>query len=211
MEWTQTESLIRAAVGLFVIVDPIGSVVLFLAVTRGYSTDKRKRAARWAGLTVAGVLIGAALIGRAVLELFSIRLASLSVAGGILFLILAIQMLNAEPDPAPDSNSGDPHLPESAIVPLGVPLMAGPGAISTVILNSPGLADPITTSLLVLAIVGIGLSTWLCFSFSDQIVRLVGPVGIRLLTRLMGLVLGALAIEYIAKGLAGIFPKLFGA
>jgi multiple antibiotic resistance protein len=212
MEWTQTESLIRAAVGLFVIVDPIGSVVLFLAVTRGYSDDKRKRAARWAGITVAGVLIGAALIGRAVLELFSIRLASLSVAGGILFLILAIQMLNAEPEPAPDSSSaGDPHLPESAIVPLGVPLMAGPGAISTVILNSPGSSDPLTTLLLMLAILGIGLSTWICFSFSDQIVRLVGPVGIRLLTRLMGLVLGALAIEYIAKGLAGIFPRLFGA
>ncbi|CAM8654075.1 MarC Multiple antibiotic transporter [Burkholderiales bacterium] len=210
MEWTQTESLIRAAVGLFVIVDPIGSVVLFLAVTRGYSTEKRKRAAQWAGLTVAGVLIGAALIGRAVLDVFSIRLASLSVAGGILFLILAIQMLNAEPEPAPDSSSSDPSLPESAIVPLGVPLMAGPGAISTVILNSPGLADPITTGLLILAIAGVGLSTWLCFTFSDQIVRLVGPVGIRLLTRLMGLVLAALAIEYIAKGLAGIFPKLFG-
>ncbi|MEY3952170.1 MAG: hypothetical protein RL320_972, partial [Pseudomonadota bacterium] len=152
-----------------------------------------------------------ALIGRAVLDVFSIRLASLSVAGGILFLILAIQMLNAEPEPAPDSSSSDPNLPESAIVPLGVPLMAGPGAISTVILNSPGLTDPITTGLLILAIAGVGLSTWLCFTFSDQIVRLVGPVGIRLLTRLMGLVLAALAIEYIAKGLAGIFPKLFGA
>ncbi|MEN9772288.1 MAG: hypothetical protein RJA58_931, partial [Pseudomonadota bacterium] len=94
MEWSVTDSIIRAAVGLFVIVDPIGNVVLFLAVTKGFSDAKRKRAARWTGLTVMGVLLGAAIIGRLVLDFFSIRLAAFSIAGGILFLILGISMLN---------------------------------------------------------------------------------------------------------------------
>ena len=211
MEWSVTDSIIRAAVGLFVIVDPIGNVVLFLAVTKGFSDAKRKRAAQWTGLTVMGVLLGAAIIGRVVLEFFSIRLAAFSIAGGILFLILGISMLNSEPESLPaDSGSDTPDdSPVSAIVPLCVPFLAGPGAISTVILNSPGITvDPVATSLLLLAIVGIGLSTWLCFSFASQIMRFVSPIVVRLVSRLMGLVLAALAVEYVARGLYEIFPVL---
>lgn len=211
MEWSVTDSIIRAAVGLFVIVDPIGNVVLFLAVTKGFSDTKRKRAARWTGLTVMGVLLGAAIIGRLVLDFFSIRLAAFSIAGGILFLILGISMLNSEPESLPtDSGSGAADdSPVSAIVPLGVPLLAGPGAISTVILNSPGVTvDPVATGLLLLAIVGIGLSTWICFAFASQILRFVSPIAVRLISRLMGLVLAALAVEYVARGLYEIFPVL---
>lgn len=158
-----------------------------------------------------GVLLGAAIIGRVVLEFFSIRLAAFSIAGGILFLILGISMLNSEPESLPTDSGSDPpdDSPVSAIVPLGVPLLAGPGAISTVILNSPGITvDPIATSLLLLAIIGIGLSTWLCFAFASQIMRFVSPIAVRLLSRLMGLVLAALAVEYIARGLYEIFPVL---
>lgn len=211
MEWSVTESIIRAAVGLFVIVDPIGNVVLFLAVTKGFSDAKRKRAARWTGLTVMGVLLGAAIIGRIVLEFFSIRLAAFSIAGGILFLILGISMLNSEPESLPTDQGPDTpdDSPVSAIVPLGVPLLAGPGAISTVILNSPGITvDPLATSLLLLAIVGIGLSTWFCFAFAGQIMRFVSPIAVRLVSRLMGLILAALAVEYVARGLYEIFPVL---
>ena len=99
--------------------------------------------------------------------------------------------------------------PRSPLLPLGVPLLAGPGAISTVILNSPGITvDPIATGLLLLAIVGIGLSTWLCFAFAGQIMRFVSPIAVRLVSRLMGLVLAALAVEYVARGLYEIFPVL---
>jgi len=91
-----TDELLRAIVGIFVIVDPIGSVGIFLSVTKGFSQIKKEKAARFAGITVAAVLVIAALMGQAILDLFGIRLAAFSVAGGILFLILAVEMIRGE-------------------------------------------------------------------------------------------------------------------
>lgn len=137
-----TDDLLRAIVGIFVIVDPIGSVGIFLAVTQGFAAEKTAKAARFAGLTVAAVLIVSALMGQAILDLFGIRLASFSVAGGILFLILAVEMIKGEGvSQTRQSHDQIELIPSTAIVPLGVPLMAGPGAISTVILASPGSAN----------------------------------------------------------------------
>ena len=140
-----TDDLLRAIVGIFVIVDPIGSVGIFLAVTQGFAAEKTAKAARFAGLTVAAVLIVSALMGQAILDLFGIRLASFSVAGGILFLILAVEMIKGEGvSQTRQSHDQIELIPSTAIVPLGVPLMAGPGAISTVILASPGNWDSFT-------------------------------------------------------------------
>jgi multiple antibiotic resistance protein len=92
-----TNELLQAIVGIFVIVDPIGSVGIFLAVTNGFTQIKKEKAARFAGITVAAVLVLAALMGQAILDLFGIRLAAFSVAGGILFLILAVSNALAFP------------------------------------------------------------------------------------------------------------------
>ena len=91
-----TDELLRAIVGIFVIVDPVGSVGIFLAVTKDFSQIEKEKAARFAGLTVSVVLVLAVLIGQAILDLFGIRLAAFSVAGGILFLILAVEMIKGD-------------------------------------------------------------------------------------------------------------------
>ncbi len=200
------DDLLRAIVGIFVIVDPVGSVGMFLAVTHGLSLEKTKKAARFAGVTVATVLIAAALIGQAILDFFGIRLASFSVAGGILFLLLAVEMIRGEgASKIPNQSERSVQLPATAIVPLGVPLMAGPGAISTVILASPGSSNWLETSILICSIALLGAVTWLCLSNARYIGRLVGNIGIQLVSRIMGLILAALAVEYVVKGIQVLF------
>ena len=201
-----TDELLRAIVGIFVIVDPVGSVGIFLAVTNGFSQIKKEKAARFAGITVAAVLVIAALMGQAILDLFGIRLAAFSVAGGILFLILAVEMIRGEGvSQFHKLNERSEQLPAAAIVPLGVPLMAGPGAISTVILASPGSANWFETAILISSIAVLGLVTWLCFSYAQHIGKLIGDIGIQLISRIMGLILAALAVEYMVKGIQILF------
>jgi len=201
-----TDELLRAIVGIFVIVDPIVSVGIFLAVTNGFSKIKKEKAARFAGITVAAVLVVAALMGQAILDLFGIRLAAFSVAGGILFLILAVEMIRGEGvSQFHKLNERSEQLPAAAIVPLGVPLMAGPGAISTVILASPGSANWFETAILISSIAVLGLVTWLCFSYAQHIGKLIGDIGIQLISRIMGLILAALAVEYMVKGIQILF------
>ena len=205
-----TDELLRAIVGIFVIVDPIGSVGIFLAVTNGFSKIKKEKAARFAGITVAAVLVVAALMGQAILDLFGIRLAAFSVAGGILFLILAVEMIRGEGvSQFHKLNERSEQLPAAAIVPLGVPLMAGPGAISTVILASPGSANWFETAILISSIAVLGLVTWLCFSYAQHIGKLIGDIGIQLISRIMGLILAALAVEYMVKGVQILFNLQF--
>jgi len=205
-----TDELLRAIVGIFVIVDPVGSVGIFLAVTNGFSQIKKEKAARFAGITVAAVLVIAALMGQAILDLFGIRLAAFSVAGGILFLILAVEMIRGEGvSQFHKLNERSEQLPAAAIVPLGVPLMAGPGAISTVILASPGSANWFETAILISSIAVLGLVTWLCFSYAQHIGKLIGDIGIQLISRIMGLILAALAVEYMVKGVQILFNLQF--
>ena len=201
-----TDELLRAIVGIFVIVDPIGSVGIFLSVTNGFTQTKKEKAARFAGITVAAVLVIAALMGQAILDLFGIRLAAFSVAGGILFLILAVEMIRGEgASQFHKLSKRSEQLPAAAIVPLGVPLMAGPGAISTVILASPGSANWFETTILISSIAVLGMVTWLCFSYAQYIGKLIGDIGIQLISRIMGLILAALAVEYMVKGIQILF------
>ena len=201
-----TDELLRAIVGIFVIVDPIGSVGIFLSVTNGFTQIKKEKAARFAGITVAAVLVIAALMGQAILDLFGIRLAAFSVAGGILFLILAVEMIRGEgASQFHNLSKRSEQLPAAAIVPLGVPLMAGPGAISTVILSSPGSANWFETTILISSIAVLGIVTWLCFSYAQYIGKLIGDIGIQLISRIMGLILAALAVEYMVKGIQILF------
>ena len=201
-----TDELLRAIVGIFVIVDPIGSVGIFLSVTNGFTQTKKEKAARFAGITVAAVLVIAALMGQAILDLFGIRLAAFSVAGGILFLILAVEMIRGEgASQFHNLSKRSEQLPAAAIVPLGVPLMAGPGAISTVILASPGSANWFETTILISSIAVLGIVTWLCFSYAQYIGKLIGDIGIQLISRIMGLILAALAVEYMVKGVQILF------
>jgi len=203
--------LSKAVVSLFVIVDPVGNIPLFLNATEKWPMARRARAARMAAITVLVVLSLSALLGEQILRLFGISLASFSVGSGILLLLLAISMLQAR-------ISSVRQTPEEAVeaverealgvVPLGIPLLAGPGAISNVMIavhQHPGWLDLL---LLLIPIIIVSASVWASFVFAVPIARRLGNTGIHIVTRLMGLILAALAVELMARGLVVLLPAL---
>jgi len=201
----------KTAVSLFVIVDPIGNIPLFLTTTEKWDVRRRTHAARLAAITVFAVLSVAASLGYKILNLFGISLASFSVGSGILLMMLAISMLQARtsllrqtPEEAEEAAEWD----ALGAVPLGVPLLAGPGAISNVMVSAQQHPGWLGLSLILIPIGIVAVSVWASFVFALPISRRLGNTGIHIVTRLMGLILAALAVELMARGLVTLFPIL---
>lgn len=203
--------LSKAVISLFVIVDPVGMAPVFLNATEKWAADRRSRAARIAAVTVFIVLALAALLGERILTLFGVSLAAFSVGSGILLLMLAISMLQARtsflrqtPEEAEEAVEKD----ALGAVPFGVPLLAGPGAISSVMVSVHQHPGWLPLLLILIPIGVVALSVWLSFTFALPLVRRFGNTGIHIVTRLMGLILAALAVEMIARGLVVLLPAL---
>ena len=199
------------ATALFVIADPIGTIPIFINLTSDQSREARVRSAQVTALTVAAVLVSSIFLGQPLLQLFGIRIASFRVAGGILILLMAISMLNARlsrtvgtPEEMREGSEKD----DPAVVPLGVPLVAGPGAISTIIIYAHQAQDIYDTLFLVFAGMFVALSVWIALRMADPIRHLLGKTGINIISRLSGLVLAAIAVEFIASGLVQLMPGL---
>jgi multiple antibiotic resistance protein len=199
------------AASLFVIANPLGVTALFMSLTNRQTAEQRIRTARGTATTVAVVLITAVFVGDASLKFFGIRMASFHVGGGILILLMAITMLQAWPSPTH-------HTPEEteeaaikggvAVVPLGIPFVAGPGAISTVIIYADQAATWFDTVFLVLTVLFVAGSVWIALRLSDRVRSILGTAGINIITRLLGLILAAVGVEFIVDGLAQFFPGL---
>jgi multiple antibiotic resistance protein len=166
-----------------------------------------------AAFSAFAVIATCALIGLQILEFFGISLASFQVGGGLLLLTAALSMLNAQPAEAKVTQSEveDASARASiAVVPLTIPLLTGPATMSTVVIY----ADQANTLLQHAALVGYGLviaiATAVCFTLAEPIARFLGQTGINVMTRLMGLILAALAVEVMATGLTKLFPALAG-
>lgn len=207
--------LLKTAVSLFAIVDPIGSVPLFLSATHGWSIDRRAQAARVAALTVFVVLGVAVFLGESLITFFGISLASFSVGGGILLLLLAISMMQAQRTPIRQTEEEAVEAVEResvGVVPLGIPLLAGPGAITQVIIagHDSGTALLLHQLLLLLPIGLVALAVWLTFRVAMPLSHRLGATGIHIVTRLMGLIIAAISVEMIARGLLKLFPGLAG-
>lgn len=206
--------LARFALALFAIVDPVGMIPIFLLATRGYSLVQSHAAARVAALTVLGVLTLFTYLGEPILGFFGIRLAAFSVAGGLLLLLLALSMVQAHVSPQRQTQDEAAEAGERdavGVVPLGVPLLAGPGAITHVIVAAgPAQGSVVRLSLLLIPVVLVTLSVWLAFRAAPLIARRLGRTGIHVVTRLMGLIIAAISIEMIASGLGELFPGLLG-
>lgn len=202
--------LAKAALALFAIVDPVGVIPIFLSATMGFSDAQRRVAARVAAITVVAVLAGFTFVGEPLLAFFGIRIAAFSVAGGLLLLLLALSMVQAHVSPQRQTREeADEAVEKEAVgvVPLGVPLLAGPGAITHVIVAAgaaPG--DVVHQSALLIPILLVGLSVWISFALGPLIARKLGATGIHVVTRLMGLIIAAISIEMIASGLGKLFP-----
>jgi multiple antibiotic resistance protein len=196
-------------ISLFAIIDPLGIIPIIIAFTAGMTAQRRERVGRMASLSVFGILLAALLLGEAILEFFGISIHSFRTAGGILLLLMSINMLIGDkPSMSPNESTDGDATASVAIVPLSTPLLAGPGAISTVIVDAHkgGNAGHYGAMALVLGL--LSLVVWITFLIAPWISRRLGHIGSTIFTRLMGLLLAAIAVEFIAGGVRGLFPAL---
>ena len=207
----------KPLVTLLAIVNPLAIVPFFIHYTQGFSQPQRQRTVVVASFSAFVVIAVSALLGLEILKFFGISLASFQVGGGMLLLISAMNMLNAQPAEAkPQTNEYEDGAAKAArgasiaVVPLTIPLLTGPATMSTVVIY----AEKDKTVLQLTTLVGyglvIGLATAVCFSLAEPIARVLGKTGINVMTRLMGLILAALAVEVMADGLGKLFPVLRG-
>ncbi|MBW8363606.1 MAG: NAAT family transporter [Rhizobium sp.] len=205
-------ALVKAALALFAIVDPVGVIPIFLMATHGYTLAQSHAAARIAALTVLGVLTLFTLVGEPLLMFFGVRLAAFSVAGGLLLLLLALSMVQARVSPQRQTQDEATEAEEKdavGVVPLGIPLLAGPGAITHVIVAaSAAKGEMLHQAALLIPVALVALSVWLAFRAAPVISRRLGKTGIHVVTRLMGLIIAAISVEMIASGLGKLFPGL---
>ena len=198
-------------ISLFAILDPIGIIPIIILLSAGMTASQRNRTGRLASLAVFLILLAALLIGETLLAFFGISIHSLGLAGGILLMLMAFKMLNGnvhQLTPETKGLSADDSRSVLAIVPLSTPLLAGPGSISTVILNAHKATDVTHYLSMSLIIFFLSLSVWLTFLAAPWVERRMGTLGIDIFTRLMGLILAAIAVEFVAGGLRGLFPAL---
>ena len=191
---------LSATITLFVIMDPTGTIPIFLGLVGRKSAAARNRAARQAVLVSFSVIAGFALSGEAILRYLGIGIPALQGAGGLLLLLIALDLLtgkeNAKPQSVEDVNV--------ALVPLGTPLLAGPGAIVAVIVYVRQATGNLSSYLaLAAAILTIHLILFLALRFSGVLIRLLRESGISLLARIAGLLLAAIAVQLIANAVRG--------
>jgi multiple antibiotic resistance protein len=205
----------KPLVTLLAIVNPLAIVPFFIHYTRGFSTEQRRRTIVIASFSAFMVIATSALAGLQILEFFSISLASFQVGGGMLLLISSMNMLNAQPAEAkPNTHELEDGAEKAAmgasiaVVPLTIPLLTGPATMSTVVIYAEKAQNFLQLSMLVGYGVVIGLATAVCFALAHPIARVLGKTGINVMTRLMGLILAALAIEVMTGGLLKLFPIL---
>jgi len=184
-------------VTLLVIVDPPGMVPVFLALTGTMSARARMKAGTQAVLLALGVIVGFAVAGQTLLDYLHVQLPALRGAGGLLLVLVALQLLTGKTD-EPAEQGGTSNV---ALVPIGTPLLAGPGAIVSTMLFVRR-ADSTTDYFVVgIGILLVMLTVWLVLRFSGVIVKLLRPAGIEVLTRIAGLLLAAIAVQLIADSI----------
>jgi multiple antibiotic resistance protein len=205
----------KPLITLLAIVNPPAIIPFFIYYTQGFSRAQRRHTVVVASITAFLVIAASALLGIRILEFFSISVASFQVGGGMLLLTSAMNMLNAKPAEAkPSTNEMEAGADKLAmgnsiaVVPLTIPLLTGPATMSTVVIYAERAQTALQLGTLVAYGVVVALVTAVSFALANPIARVLGQTGINVLTRLMGLILAALAVEVMAEGLGKLFPVL---
>jgi multiple antibiotic resistance protein len=203
------EFLISALVTVLVVVDPLGLVPTFLAVTEGLSANLRRQVALRACLFAGAILIGAALIGDWLLRQLGITLPAFRIAGGLLLFAVAFEMvlgLRLEHDARDAEQAVEEHVRDVAAFPLAIPLMAGPGAITaTILLAGQAAYRPQWLAVLLAVVVAVMAACLMAFFAAERIGRLLGVTANVLASRLLGVILAALAVQYVVDGIRSAF------
>ena len=210
-EFLSLAAYVKIFVAMIVIVNPLGIVPVFVAMTPHQSRNERMKTARIAAITVAIVLLVSAVLGERVLDVFGISIASFKVGGSILVMTTALAMMQAMPSPdkqTPEEAEEAVDKASIAVVPLAIPLLAGPGAMSTIIIY----ASEKKTLLHIVAVcgvaMGVALVTWIALRIASQVGQRMSKTTVNIATRIMGLLLAALAVEIFAGGIVELIPAL---
>ncbi len=202
---TTLPELIAAFTALFVVIDPIGMTPLFIAMTPGMTARQRRSVALRSCSVAIGILIVFALFGEQLLGFIGISMPAFQIAGGVLLFLTALDMLferrQARRQDTSDENAAIENDP--SVFPLAIPLIAGPGAIATIILlvgQAEGIAGFSATIGVMVAVV---LLVFILFNIANPLERLLGKTGINVVTRLLGMLLAALSVQFILDGLKG--------
>ncbi|RKE34140.1 multiple antibiotic resistance protein [Paraburkholderia sp. BL23I1N1] len=203
--------ILKSFISLLALINPIGAIPFFMSLSAHQSDAERRRTIRIAAISVFCVIAVTTLLGQQIISFFGISVGSLEVGGGIIMLLMAINMLNAQignSRSTPEERDEAEQKDNIAVVPLAIPLLTGPGAISTTIIYAAGSTH--WYDRLSLVAIGAVLAAICFFSLrlAEPIARWVGRTGINIGTRLMGLMLSALAVEFIVDGLKALLPNL---
>ena len=212
-----------AVSSVFFLVDPFAALPTFLAVTAGVDPARRRRMARKASITAWVVLTAFALAGQYIFRLFGITLPAFEIAGGVILLLIGLDMLEAKRSPTQETGGDTEAMAakeDAGIVPLGIPMLAGPGSITSVMVlvgqaqsqsagNPAGETHWLMLGVILGAILVTAIACYLVLGNSDRVARALGDTGIRILVRIMGLLLVALAVQYFVNGMVdlGVIAK----
>ena len=190
----------------FTIIDPIGMIPLTLSATANDTPQRRNAIVNQAVIVAAGVILFMGAVGRVILNSLGITLSAFTIAGGILLFLIAIDMLFARPTGAKRTEDEEREAAQNenpAVFPLAVPMIAGPGTIATVLLLvNLSHGDRLDLLVVVLAYAAALAATWVCMRASGMLFRIIGTTGIHVISRLLGIILAALAVQFVLNGLA---------
>ncbi|HDR9099698.1 TPA: YchE family NAAT transporter [Burkholderia vietnamiensis] len=203
--------LLKSFISLLALINPVGAVPFFLSLTAQQTEHERRRTIRIASVSVFCVMTITTLLGQQIIDFFGISVGSLEVGGGIIMLLMAINMLNAQignTRSTPEERDEAELKDNIAVVPLAIPLLTGPGSISTAIIYAANSYHWYERAGLVAIGAVLALLCFLAMRLAEPIANWIGRTGINIATRLMGLMLSALAVEFIVNGLRALLPAL---
>lgn len=207
------EFITSALVTMFVIVEPVALVPIFLAVTHGFSAEQRRQVAWRACVIAFAILAACAFVGDWLLRQLGISLPAFRIAGGLLVFWIAFEMVfglraNRKSEVARDAVDKE-HIIHVAAFPLAIPLLAGPGAITaTLLLAGQASGRPVLMTGLVGVLALVVLVAWLCLRLAPQVDRLLGTLGNVVVSRLLGIILAALAVQFVIDGVKAVLRGL---
>ena len=202
------EFLLTSFVALFIIIDPVGLTPVFIAITQGMDDTLRRKVALRSVLVSAFVISLFIVGGETVLGFIGISMPAFRIAGGILLFLTALDMLFQRRSKRRENQTEQELVDDPSVFPLAIPLIIGPGAIATVILIAgakPGLVGIASTGFITALVL---LTVFVFFSAASRVEKLLGKTGIDVLTRLLGMLLAALSVQFVIEGLFEFFPKI---
>ena len=203
--------LLAFAAALLTITNPVGSLAIFAGLTADAPPADARATARRAALAVAAVMVAAVWIGDYLLPALGVRIAGLQMAGGVIIALMGLSMLRGQTSRVahtPEENDEAQSKPSIAVVPMAIPIVAGPGALTTILLATHQHPTPADKAMLTGICLAVSAVIWLALRFAAPAAAKLGVAGVNVVTRLMGIVLTAIALEMLTDGLAAALPGL---